>query len=322
MGPPLRATTIVTPMTAALLAVILIVIVPMRAGAQQDLGHKTLGTIGLQAGSQSNAGVYLVDQIFRYRATKLKDRHGDEVPVGLDLDVLAGALGASGTIELPRRHTFLTIAVSLPLARSTTTTTRPEASIDRFGLGDLFVQPVKLGWQARRLHVVTSYAFYVPTGRFEPYEKRGIGRGHWTHQPSLGGTVFLDDGQTWNLSALASYDINLKKRNIDIRRGNTIAIQGGLGTTILRILDVGIAAHALWQVTDDTGADLPPAVIGARDRSYGLGPEVDLTIPSFRIRITTRYEHDVGVASRPSGELFLLGFSTVVWKPSPRDGAR
>jgi hypothetical protein len=320
VGPPSRATTIVAPMTAALLAVILIV--PMRAAAQQDLGHKTLGTIGLQAGSQPNAGVYLVDQIFRYRATKLVDRHGDELPVGLDLNAFAGAFGVSGAFELPRRHTFLTVAVGLPLARATATTVRPEASIDRFGLGDLFVQPIKLGWQARRLHVVTSYAFYAPTGRFEPRNGTGIGRGHWTHQLSLGGTVFLDDGQTWNLSALASYDINLKKRNIDITRGSTIEIQGGFGTTIRRILDAGIAGYALWQVTDDTGADLPSAVLGARDRSYGLGPEVDLTIPSLRARIKARYEHDVRVASRPSGEIFLLSFTMIVWKPSRRDGPR
>ncbi|MGH7554645.1 MAG: transporter, partial [Longimicrobiales bacterium] len=102
----------------------------------------------------------------------------------------------------------------------------PQIGIDASGLGDLFVQPVKLGGRFDRVDIVGSYAFYAPTGHFEA-ERLSIGRGYWTHEFSAGGAVYLDRERTRRFSVLASYDINQRKRDIDIARGNTFQIQGG-----------------------------------------------------------------------------------------------
>lgn len=62
------------------------------------------------------------------------------------------------------------------------------------------------------------------------------------------------------VSALASYDVNSRKRGIDITRGNTLQVQGGGGFPVAKVLTMGLAGYALWQVTDDRGTALPQVV--------------------------------------------------------------
>jgi hypothetical protein len=180
----------------------------------------------------------------------------------------------------------------------------------------MFNKPLELGWRARRADVVLAYALYVPTGRASPGGSDGVGRGYLTHEPSLGGTLYFDAQRTWRLSALGSYDVNGKMRDVDVTRGATVHVQGGFGKTLFKVLDVGVVGYALWQIEDDTGADLPPKIRGARDRVYGLGPEIDLTIPQIRGRLTARYEHDFAVESRPVGQILLFGLTVALWKPA------
>src|SRR4029079_16273016 len=107
--------------------------------------------------------------------------------------------------------------------------------------------------------VVTSYGVYVPTGQAQ---RAGVGERQWSHQVSAGGTVFFDQHRGWRLSALAGYDHYQKKIRIDIRRVDTVQIQGGFGGPIFRFIDAGVAAYTLWQVKNDSGSDLPLVLRG------------------------------------------------------------
>ncbi len=287
---------------------------PSHAPAQGDLGHRTLGTVGLDAGTLPRPGLYVADRALYYAANQVRDRHGRTIPVPVDLDALANGIGAAIVLEVPRFAT-VSASVGLPLAHVSTHTDQPEASIDRFGLGDIYVQPLKLGWRLTHLDLVSGYAFYAPTGRFEPGGRGGVGRGHWTHELSLGGALSLAFGVPWSLSALASYDLNQRKRGVDITRGETLQIQGGLGATLLRFIVVGLAGFAQWQVRDDRGADLPPVLRGARDRAFGLGPEAGVLIKALRGKVALRYEHDFGVRARPLGWIVVVGLTVAAWQP-------
>src|SRR5262249_13363291 len=91
-------------------------------------------------------------------------------------------------------------------------------------------------------------------------------------------------------------------------RGDTVQIQGGAGKT-LGVVDVGLAGYALWQVRDDRGNDLPEVLRGARDRAWGLGPEIDVTLAPIHGRITLRYVHAVAVKARPLGQVLVVGLT-------------
>ena len=84
-----------------------------------------------------------------------------------------------------------------------------------------------------------------------------------------------------NLSALTSFDIYGTKLGIDVRRGDTLQVQGGLGRHRFGFVNIGIAGYALWQVTDYGGSALAAAAArrtghsvrrGSRDRIWRFRP--------------------------------------------------
>jgi hypothetical protein len=304
---------------STILGLILLAAAHLTAGdAQaQNLGHKLLGGVGIDAGVQPERGFYLIDRFVRYDASQLRDRNGALVPIrGLDIDVIANTFGAALTLK-PKRGPYLGFAFGLPLADISLNVEDPRVSVDRSGFGDIFVQPLMLGTRSEHADLVAAYAFYAPTGHFEPRGAGGVGRGFWSHQFSLGGAIFVSRERQIRASALLSYDLNQRKRGIAIRRGNTLQVQGGAGLRLHNVVDLGLAGFALWQVTDDSGADLPPQLRGARDRVYGLGPEVNVLIPALRMRLGLRAEWDLGVRSRPQGRIIVAGITVAVWRPTP-----
>src|SRR5262249_22010347 len=150
---------------------------------------------------------------------------------------------------------------------------------------------VRVGWRESQYDVVAAYAVYLPTGKFPVAGSKGVSTGQVTHQFSVGGSIYGNQDRTLFATALASYDLNLRKRGIDITRGDILQVQGGAGVSRLnQTLEAGVAAYVLRQVRPDRGADVPDVLRGARDRVYGLGPEVALRIKSLRSEIRTRYE--------------------------------
>lgn len=285
--------------------------------AAQDLGHKFPGGVGVDAGVQGPPGLYLADRLLWYSANRVVSRTGATLPLaGFDLDALGNGLGLHGTVQLSQElHLGATVAV--PLAHLASSSDDPRTSIDRFGLGDVYVMPLRLGWRLPQFDVVASYGMYIPTGRFEPEGGGGVGRGFWTHQFSLGGAIFFDRQRRGRASLLSNYDLNLRKQGLDLTRGDTVQTQGGVGVLLFGMLDVGLAGYALWQVRDDRGSDLPDVLRGARDRVFGVGPEVNLLLPELRTRFGARYTWDVGARSRPEGGLLVVNVAVALWRPAP-----
>lgn len=281
----------------------------------QQLGHKVLGSVGLLAGSQPDSGVYLVDQFASYRTDEVFDRAGHRIPVELDLSAWSNPVGFQATFKLPWSSMYVNFAAAAPIAGINLEINQPEASVDTFGFGDVYVQPIKVGWKLAQADFVAGYAFYAPTGLYIPRASGSIGHGQWTHEFSFGGIFYFDRSKRWSVSALTSFDLNQRKEGIDITRGNTFQFQGGAGKTfrpqskIFQAVGMGVAGYGLWQVQDDRGADLPDALRGARDLALGVGPEINSTIAPIRSQITLRYCRDVSVRSRPLGHILVIQFT-------------
>ena len=285
------------------------------ASAQQVVGHKVGGTLGLGAGSQPDPGVYIVDQIRRLRGRETHRTSRQHDPPGPASRRLQREPRYRRHLRSAEPRDVLSASVGVPMARVSLNTHRPEASIDSFGLGDLYVQPLRLGWRDPRLDVVLGYGFYVPTAPHEPGGTDGVGSAQWTHEASLGGTITFDRDRVWALSALASYEVNGRKLDVDVTRGQNLQIQSGLGAKVRPYLDVGVAAYGFWQVTLDRGADLPRVLRGLRDTAFGAGPEVDIAVAPIRGHLSVRYEHDLSVRARPLGQVFVIQLVVAAWAP-------
>jgi hypothetical protein len=279
----------------------------------QQLGYKLLGSLGIDAGAQPPPGLAVVDQSIHFGSSQLRDREGNVVPIeGLRMTAAGSALGFSYTSKT-RAAPYLTFALGVPVASIHVSADNPAASLNGLGFADLAVQPIKVGWRQRRFDVVTGYLVYAPTGHFEPRGGANLGHGYWTHQLSVGGAVHADSARKFRESALASYEINTRMRGIDIRRGDMLQLQGGAGAAVRRIFTIGLAGYALWQATPDRGTDIPPVLREQRTRVFGLGPEVDLTIPRWKTGVSLRVEREFGVRSRPQGQVIAMSVSYLAW---------
>lgn len=282
----------------------------------QDLGHKLPGLLGLDAGRVPPPGLLLLDRVVFYEADELRDRNGNRIPIpGLELSAFSNSTGFSFTTQLPRKSLSLTVTAAVPVARfSTNIPERPEATFDRFGLADIYIQPLLLGWQKDKFDLVGSYAVYMPTGLSPLAGGKGVSAGQVTHQFSVGGSTYRDQSRAPFVSALAGYELNLRKHNIDITRGDTIQVQGGVGLSRFnQVLEFGLAGFGLWQVRDDRGSDLPAVLRGTRDHVLGLGPEAAILVKSIHSQFRIRYEWDVAVRSRPKGNVLAFGVNFVAW---------
>ncbi len=292
----------------------------LNPSAAQLSGHNTKGDFGMLSGTQAPPGFYVVPIYYDYSADTLRDGNGDKLaPLGgggsidasasivggvwvTDKKILGGNLGFSifpgvtnNVLELPALQT------------STKTST---------GLADLYFQPIMLGWNKERADFTAGIGIYAPTGEYEADGDSNRGLGMWSYELFGGSTVYFDEAKSWHVSAFAAYETHGKKDGTDIRVGDIITVEGGVGKSFMDgAASAGIAYYAQWKVTDDDfglGFTLPGGPWIDRHRVFGFGPEVTIPIASKSKLygfLNLRYFWETGARTTLEGDTFLATFT-------------
>lgn len=252
----------------------------------QFFGHNFPSDLGVQSGSQPPPGAYLsllvpfysADEIITGEADSLGSASTDVTIWGLSpvLSVVtkASIFGANyGFVIAP---SFANADLEFP---------RLDVDVDQFGLGDLYVVPIQLGWHFTSTDLISSYGFFAPTGRYEAGANDNIGLGMWSHELSVGATQYLDSAGTWSIALTGFYEMHTTKKDVDIRAGDWLVFKGGVGKAVSEVVTLGVAGYALWQTTDATGADVPDELRGRKITSYGIGSELDLLGGGITFRV-------------------------------------
>ena len=92
------------------------------------------------------------------------------------------------------------------------------------GLGDLFIQPVVLGWTKGQVDIRTAYGIVAPTGYFAAGADDNVGSGYWTHALSAGVTGHVAGTRSGSLSAFVMYELHEKQETTDVRPGDTLTL--------------------------------------------------------------------------------------------------
>jgi hypothetical protein len=135
----------------------------------------------------------------------------------------------------------------------------------------------------------------------------------WGHEIILGTSVYLDAAKNWHAAATGFYDIYQNKRDIDLRVGDIMSIEGGVGRSFLKGAgSLGLAYFGQWKVTNDSGSDFPSDLPKSKYRVYGLGP--DFTMPVFAKGtvvglVSARFLWEFGAKSTFEGHTFVLSFT-------------
>jgi hypothetical protein len=136
----------------------------------QFLGLNLRGDVGVKSGSQPGPGIYLIAPLY-YRSdyTGIRNENGDEIVSGLNVDVKLFALPAVAMTTKAKiagaTYGFQIVPIYLNQRLDLVGSGFPRAT--GYGFGDLYIQPINLGWRTRRA------AFWLGTGCMPLREQAG-----------------------------------------------------------------------------------------------------------------------------------------------------
>jgi hypothetical protein len=333
-----------TTLTTLVLALGLALSTGITQGA--EIGHYVPGLLNIRDFAMPAPGVYGVLYNYFYTTDRLNDSDGDEITsitinpgpgpgvtlnVDVDVDVYALAptliwvspwklLGAKyGALILP---SFANTSVAASLATETGRGIDPETS--QFAVGDLFVQPLWLGWTLRHWDFALGYGFYAPVGKYNTSTltlPRGasvtaeaadnIGLGFWSHQVQGAVTWYPWVHKATAVVTALTYEIHGNKEDFDLTPGQNFTWNWGISQFLpLRkdqtlLLEAGVTGYSSWQITDDSGSD--PRNTGVRDQVHAVGGQLGLTSVPWAASLHVRYFGEFAAQDRFQGQVF--GFS-------------
>ena len=296
--------------------VLAILLVP-DARAQYN-GHNSLGDFGLMSGSQPAPGFYITGFYYRYGANEILNRNGERLTLSPDEP---GEITINAIVPLIWYVTDLKIfgANYGVMAVVPFTNSRLQAPI--FGLdettgaalSDIYIQPINLGWHTKQADFTAGFGIFMPSGRYENDASDNVGLGMWSYEFYAGTTLFFDAKKSWNLATTAFYETHSKKKDSDIKVGDILTLEGGLGKSFLEgAINVGVAYYAQWKISNDQfGVVLPPEIeerIGKHKR-FGVGPDVTFPIATKKkliALINARFFWEFGARTTTQGTTFAV----------------
>lgn len=282
-----------------------------------EIGHFVGGLPSIRDFVVPEPGFYALMYNYGYSTERVNDVHGSEIdsvtidprgplgPVTVDIDIdidmyaLAPALiwvsdwkilGAKyGAYILP---TFANVSVGAAL--STVTGSGRDVSSEGFDVGDMFVQPIWLGWTLKHFDFALGYGFYAPVGHYQTEtvtlpvigslkveDANNVGLGFWTNQLQGAATWYPFENKATAFAGALTYEIHEKKQQYDITAGQDLTLNWGISQYLplmksqALLLEIGPAGYSTWQVSDDRGSDARNP--GARDAVHAIGGQLGLT---------------------------------------------
>jgi hypothetical protein len=302
------------------LTLIISVSIPSPASAQYQ-GHNFKGDFGVNSGSQPGPGIYVLLPYGQWNADQIKDGDGEAFPGtlfgGFDLRLMPPTfIAVTPHKVLGANYGFM---VGIPF--STVRPERVDEDVDDptdWGFTDMYVVPLYLGWHTPRADFVAGYGFYAPTGRYEPGATDNVGLGMWSHEIQGGVTAYADAAKKLSLATTAFFEMHSKKKDLDVKVGNLLTLEGGAAYNVPRIAGAfGIGYFFQRKLSDDSGSDVPEFLLRAlnlreRNRLFGIGP--DVTMGLFQRGTTAgllnvRYLWESAGKSSFEGSTFWISFT-------------
>ncbi|MCV9927958.1 transporter [Flavobacterium sp. LS1R49] len=304
--------------------IITLLLVSFYSNAQLKGGH-LLGAMGLQSGTQTpenTLSVFL--PAYFYNTTSLRDNDGDVAVANPDLNMFLTGVGVGWVSDLKILGANYGASVLLPFA-SNAIQGNYVNSKSPFAFSDTYFVPIQLGWHNKKADFIFSYAMYLPTGKYENGASDNSGLGMFINELSAGTTVYFNDKKTLHLSALASYEMNGKKKGTDIKTGDILSLEGGFGKTFYvmggttdapapkSIINAGLIYYMQFKTTsDEIPLPIGNAVFtGNKDRVMALGAEVNYFHISSSTSAGLRWFGEVESINRFKGNTFFLTLAHV-----------
>lgn len=290
------------------LFVLMITIISGMAAAQER-GQYLPGFRGLNAAEQPGEGFTYANYFAWYPAKTIKDRDGNKLRTDFDLDLIADTNLFAYTPKKKVLGATYTASVAVPILN--TAITIPRIGVDvtgTAGIGDVYFEPLSLAWAMKKGKVRAAYGFVAPTGA-----KRTTSD-YWGHQVSFGGVYNPEKTKMWQISLSSVWEFHHTKRHSDVRVGNNVTFEYGVGKTFIRnkgaqIYQLGLVGYSEFQLSNDSGTAVSQFNLGAKDRVFAFGPEFDMILPAKKLNFLVRILPEFGARSRTQGVTVFIALA-------------
>jgi hypothetical protein len=202
--------------------------------AAQERGQYLPGFAGLNSGIQAPPGFTYANYFFWYPSDRLNDSNGDEVRLDVELDLVADFSLFVYTTKDKFLGANYGMAVGIPLVNTAIGLGQP-GGLTTGGIGDIYVEPVNLGWaKPGAYNIKVAYGFIAPTGKFDEDGTETTTTDYWGHEFTFATTRALGQTKLWQLSVNLNWEFHQKKRHEDVKVGNNMTLEYGVGKTIVK----------------------------------------------------------------------------------------
>lgn len=259
------------------------------------------GAEDFMTGALPPPGTYFLNYLTWYHATEFKDGDGNEMIPDFSLDAVANVfrlvhvtpceiLGANWVI-----HAFVPVVYM--------DVDFPATGDNRWGVGDVIIDPFILGWHSKNFHVTAGLDIYVPVGSYDEKHLANPGRNYWTFEPVVAATFRSDSG--FEISGKFMYDFNLKNSDTNYRSGQEFHFDYVVGYH-LGNWAFGAGGYVYHQTTDDEADGVSVGTDGFQGRVYSVGPVLSY---GFRnMSFTLKWQSEFKAENKPEGDKFWFKF--------------
>ncbi len=279
----------------------------------QERGQYIPGFTGLNAGVQAPPGWTYANYFIWYPTDRFNNRDGDEVPLNFDLDLLVDFNIVAYTTQAKILGANYGVTIAVPIANTSVGLARLDNDVTTFGFADIYVEPINLGWaKPGEYNIKMAYGFVAPTGKFDEDGNDTITTDYWGHEFTFAATRPLGKTKLWQLSVNSNWEFHQKKRHEDVKVGNNMTLEYGIGKTMIKnqgkqLIQLGIVGYGEFQLTNDSGSDVTAINQGNKDRAFGIGGEFGMIWPVSKVNLFVRVIPELGTRSRTQGLTFVTG---------------
>jgi len=194
-----------------------------------------------------------------------------------------------------------------------------------FAPGDLFVQPLWLGWSLPHWDLSTGYGFYAPVGKYSTETvsfpstsisapaSDNIGLGYWTQQFQGAVAWYPWTNKATAVTAALTYEYNSPQEGTDVKYGQILWLNWGVSQYLpltrdqKLLLEVGPAGYYEWQISDTTGSLVQSP--DARSQVSGIGGQIGLTYVPWDLILNFRGFYEYHAEERVQGSSFSINLA-------------
>ena len=265
------------------------------AAQAQNRGVYPLGLSAINSGVSAEPGLTYNNSFLFYARDEQKGGGGEVLATGqqavlLDMNTLLWASSEQITALGGARFSC---AATIPLANNSLSSSTQGAISGGGGLGDVYLQPLILGWQRDRVDVRGIVGVLAPTGKFNAGATDNVGNGYWTPVIASGQTFYLSADRTTTLSLFEMYEFHTTQSGTQIRPGETFDLDYSLLKAFPFYaesrLQVGVVGYGAWQTTAKTGPGITAAEEAQRYRVNAIGVGMNLALPARKVTLSLKY---------------------------------